>query len=89
MIMENISTIILAYLITGAMFVVITLFKVIKFVVESDEKDLTAVIAAKKDLFSQAGWKICAWIYAPISFSVILLAFLIAAISSLFNRHRR
>ena len=86
----EISTIsILAYLITGGMFVVITLFKVIKFVVESDEKDLTAVIAAKKDLFHQAGWKICAWIYAPISFLVILLAFLIAAISSLFNRHRQ
>lgn len=86
----EISTIsILTYLITGGMFVVITLFKVIKFVVESDEKDFTAVIAAKKDLFSQAGWKICAWIYAPISFAVILLAFLIAAISSLFNRHRQ
>ena len=86
MIMENSIIIILAYLITGGMFVVITLFKVIKFIVKSDEKDLTAVIAAKKDLFNQAGWKICAWIYAPISFAFILLAFLIAAISSLFNR---
>jgi hypothetical protein len=88
MIMENFSIIVLAYLITGGMFVVITLFKVIKFIVESDEKDLTAVIAAKKDLFNQT-WKICAWIYAPISFAFILLAFLIAAISSLFNRHRQ
>ena len=87
--MENISTIVLAYLITGGMFVVITLFKVIRFIVKSDDKDITAVIAAKKDLFSQAGWKICAWIYAPISFTFILLAFLIAAISSLFNRHRQ
>lgn len=81
--MENILT---YYFITGCIFVVITLIRVIRFIVESDEKDLTAVIAAKKDLFNQAGWKICAWIYAPISFAFILLAFLIAAISLLFRR---
>lgn len=86
MIMENISTIILAYLITGGMFVVITLFKVIRFIVKSDDKDITAVIAAKKDLFHQVGWKVCAYVYAPISFAFVLLAFLIAMISSLFNR---
>ena len=85
----EISTIsVLTYLITGGIFVVITLFRVINFIVKSDEKDLTAVIAAKKDLFGQAGWKICAWIYAPISFAFILIAFIIAAISSLFNRRQ-
>ena len=86
--MMNHSVLIWTYLITGGIFVGITVFKVIKFVTQSEEKDWASVISAKKELFSQPGWKIGTWIYAPISFAFILLTIIIAAVSMLFRKRQ-
>lgn len=79
---------ILTYLVTGVIFIDITIIKVISMISESSEERerFDALIEAKNSLSSQISWKICAYLYAPITLATSLLLMIIGGIFSMFRK---
>lgn len=75
------------YLVTGILFVLASIGR-LGYLLSKDKGDeyLTSLVKAKKSLSDSISWKLCAWIYAPISFAFAILSALICGVMNLFRR---
>lgn len=74
------------YLVTGVIFIGLTIVKVVSTISKSDKEGFDALVEAKKSLSSQISWKICAYLYAPITLATSLLMMIIGGIVSMFRK---
>ena len=72
---------IIAYIITGTIYYISTVVKALSSIIRAgDEASFETVVEAKEELKKQPFWKVCAWIYLPVSWALSLVLF-ISAIS--------
>ena len=72
---------IIVYVITGIIYYISTVVKALSSIIKAgDEASFETVVEAKEELKKQPFWKVCAWIYLPVSWALSLVLF-ISAIS--------
>jgi hypothetical protein len=72
---------IIAYIVTGTIYYISTCIKALSSIIKAgDEASFETVIEAKEELKKQPFWKVCAWLYLPVSWVLSLILF-ISAIS--------
>lgn len=75
------------YLVTGILFVLVSIGK-LGYLLSKDkgEEYLTSLVKAKKSLSDSISWKVCAFIYAPISFAFAVITALSCGVMNLFRK---
>lgn len=82
---------IIAYVITGTIYYISTVVKALSSIIKAgDEASFETVVEAKEELKKQPFWKVCAWIYLPVSWALSLVLFIsaisISLIAGLFRK---
>ena len=82
---------IITYCITGVIYYVSTCIKALSSIIKAgDEASFETVVKAKEELKKQPFWKVCAWLYLPISWTLSLILFIsaisISLIAGLFRK---
>ena len=82
---------IIVYVITGVIYYILTSVKAISSIIKAgDEASFETVVEAKKELKKQPFWKVCAWVYLPVSWAISLVLFIsaisISLIAGLFRK---
>ena len=82
---------IIAYIVTGIIYYISTVVKAFSSIIKAgDEASFETVVEAKKELKKQPFWKVCAWIYLPVSWAISLVLFItsisISLIAGLFRK---
>ena len=82
---------IIAYIVTGTIYYISTCIKALSSIIKAgDEASFETVIEAKEELKKQPFWKVCAWIYLPVSWTLSLVLFIsaisISLIAGLFRK---
>ena len=82
---------IITYCITGVIYYVSTVVKALSSIIKAGDKaSFETVVEAKEELKKQPFWKVCAWIYLPVSWIISLILFIsaisISLIAGLFRK---
>ncbi len=82
---------IIAYVITGVLYYTLTTVKALSSIIKAGDKaSFETVVEAKEELKKQPLWKVCAWIYLPVSWALSLVLFIsaisISLIAGLFRK---
>ena len=82
---------IIAYIVTGTIYYISTVVKAISSIINAgDEASFETIVKAKEELKKQPFWKVCAWIYLPVSWALSLVLFIpaisISLIAGLFRK---
>ena len=82
---------IIAYVITGVIYYISTVIKALSSIINAGDKaSFETVVEAKEELKKQPFWKVCAWIYLPVSWALSLVLFIsaisISLIAGLFRK---
>lgn len=82
---------IIAYIVTGTLYYISTVVKALSSIIKAgDEASFETIVEAKEELKKQPFWKVCAWIYLPVSWALSLVLFIsaisISLIAGLFRK---
>lgn len=78
---------IIAYIVTGTLYYISTVVKTLSSIIKvGDKASFETVVEAKEELKKQPFWKVCAWVYLPVSWVLSLVLFISAISISLIAR---